>query len=156
MNPVATHAPRTTTGISEKVNLAMSKSSLSETLEVQPWLKSIGETAAETGLTASAIRFYERRGLIRPARSGGQRWFSSEDRKRLRLIATLKSAGMRLSAIAEILNKNPGASKDWKRVVERYRRQWRADLAQLRDKLARADALMHCACSDAVACPQLG
>ena len=66
-------------------------------------LYSIGELAAEFGITTRTIRFYEARGLIAPARRGVARSYARRDRARLKLILRGKNLGFSLEAIAEYL-----------------------------------------------------
>ncbi len=63
----------------------------------------IGELATEFGITTRAIRFYEHRGLIIPARRGVTRAYSRRDRARLILILRGKNLGFSLEDIAEFL-----------------------------------------------------
>jgi DNA-binding transcriptional MerR regulator len=63
----------------------------------------IGELAAELGLTTRAIRFYEAKGLIAPARRGSARSYSRRDRARLMLILRGKNLGFSLEEIAQYL-----------------------------------------------------
>jgi DNA-binding transcriptional MerR regulator len=65
---------------------------------------SIGEVARRSGVTASALRYYERTGLI-PAgeRSGGKRVYGDELLDRLALIRVAKTAGFRLTEIRTLL-----------------------------------------------------
>jgi MerR family copper efflux transcriptional regulator len=63
-----------------------------------------GDAARRTGLTSRAIRFYEDRGLIKPARSAlGGRQFSSELLARLEVIALARNAGLSIEEIGELL-----------------------------------------------------
>ncbi len=65
----------------------------------------IGELAKRAGLSVSAIRFYERRGLLPEAeRSGGQRRFSPDTVGRLAAIAAAKRAGLTLAEIRLLLS----------------------------------------------------
>jgi DNA-binding transcriptional MerR regulator len=66
-------------------------------------LYTIGELAAELGVTTRTIRFYESKGLIAPARRGVARSYSRRDRARLKLILRGKNLGFSLEAIAEYL-----------------------------------------------------
>jgi DNA-binding transcriptional MerR regulator len=66
-------------------------------------LYTIGELAADLGVTTRAIRFYESMGLIAPARRGLARAYSRRDRARLKLILRGKNLGSSLEAIAEYL-----------------------------------------------------
>jgi len=64
---------------------------------------SIGALARELGITTRAIRFYEARGLITPARAGTNRVYSRRDRARLEIILRGKNLGFTLEEIAEYL-----------------------------------------------------
>lgn len=65
---------------------------------------SIGEVAARAGVSVSAIRFYERRGLLpEPERVGGQRRYEPSTVKRLGIIAAAKRAGFSLDEISALL-----------------------------------------------------
>ena len=58
-----------------------------------------------TGISASTLRLYERRGLLDPARThGGTRRYSADDLARLRRITGLLDAGVNLAGIAAILD----------------------------------------------------
>lgn len=65
---------------------------------------SIGELAREFRITTRAIRFYETRGLIAPARAGNSRTYTRRDRARLKLILRGKNLGFTLEDIAEYLS----------------------------------------------------
>jgi DNA-binding transcriptional MerR regulator len=74
--------------------------------EVAPRLLRIQEVAAETGLTARAIRYYEELGLLAPAArsEGAYRLYDTEDLERLRFIRGLRDdAGFSLSEIGQLL-----------------------------------------------------
>lgn len=65
---------------------------------------SIGEVAERTGVTASAIRFYERKGLLPKAdRVAGQRRFTERTVRRLGIIGVAKRAGFSLGEIKSLL-----------------------------------------------------
>lgn len=65
----------------------------------------IGDVAALTGLTADALRAWERVGLLTPRRSAaGVRRYTEDDIARIRLIArTLQRGGLSRSAVAALL-----------------------------------------------------
>src|SRR5262249_14432865 len=68
------------------------------------------ECARRTGLTVRALRVYERCRLIEPARSAnGYRLYSRKDLVRLNAIVTLKSVGLTLAQIREVLSGSPPA-----------------------------------------------
>jgi MerR family transcriptional regulator, heat shock protein HspR len=58
-----------------------------------------------SGLGPQTLRFYETRGLLSPARSGGgSRRYSDDDLDRLRRITEFLAAGVNLAGIAQILD----------------------------------------------------
>ena len=67
-------------------------------------LYSVTELAAELGITARAIRFYEDKGLIRPARAGANRVYTFRERARMRLILRGKSLGFSIREIKDFLD----------------------------------------------------
>jgi DNA-binding transcriptional MerR regulator len=65
----------------------------------------IGELAGRTGLNASAIRYYERMGLLTPPyRSGGQRRYPAETIHRVLLIRFAGDMGFTLTEIRIFLS----------------------------------------------------
>ncbi len=65
---------------------------------------SVGQLAQEFGISTRSIRFYEEKGLIKPARSnGGYRRYNKRDRARLKLILRGKRFGLSLEQCADIL-----------------------------------------------------
>lgn len=65
-----------------------------------------GEAAKILGITASAIRYYDKEGLLPflEKTSGGIRMFREEDLVSLRLIRCLKKAGLPLKEIRRFMN----------------------------------------------------
>jgi MerR family redox-sensitive transcriptional activator SoxR len=89
----------------------------------------IGEVADRTGVTISALRFYEAEGLISSTRSaGGQRRFSREVLRRIAFIRIAQQVGLSLEEIADALATLPGERTptvaDWARLS----RAWRSAL----------------------------
>lgn len=65
---------------------------------------SIGEVAEIAGVSVSAIRYYERNGLLPKAeRVGGQRRFAVATVRRLEIIAVAKRAGFSLAEVRIML-----------------------------------------------------
>ena len=64
----------------------------------------IAELAREFGVTTRAIRFYEDKGLLTPARDGQRRVYSARDHVRLRLIMRGKRLGFSLDEIREMID----------------------------------------------------
>ena len=75
-----------------------------EDRDASPSLLTIGQLAARAQINASAIRFYEREGLLPdPERSGGQRRYAPEAARRLQVIDIAKRAGFALGEIRVLL-----------------------------------------------------
>ena len=92
----------------------------------------IGEVARRAGVRPSAVRYYEERGLIEPARrtSGRRRVYGVEAVERLALISFAKTMGFSLEEIRALLFGFPEATPPGAR--------W-SDLAHA--KLAELDAM---------------
>lgn len=69
-------------------------------------MRSIGEMARDSGLGVSALRFYDRAGVLGPAwvdPASGYRWYAPEQLDEARLLARLRRAGMPLADIRLVL-----------------------------------------------------
>jgi MerR family redox-sensitive transcriptional activator SoxR len=88
-------------------------------------LLSIGEVAKRSGLAASAIRFYEREGLIHAERTaGGQRQFRREVLRRIAFIRIAQRVGLSLGEIVDAMaglpvDKAP-KQRDWQRLTSSW------------------------------------
>ena len=69
-----------------------------------PRTYSIRQLCLEFKCTPRALRFYEDKGLLNPARDGMNRVYSYQDRGRLQLILRGKRVGLSLAEIGEILD----------------------------------------------------
>ncbi|MEL7481729.1 MAG: MerR family DNA-binding transcriptional regulator [Pseudomonadota bacterium] len=85
----------------------------------------ISELAREFGITARALRFYEDKDLLHPARDGMMRVYSNRDRARLKLIVRGKRVGLPLADIREILDLyNIGDQRpQLRKSLEKFRKQ---------------------------------
>jgi MerR family transcriptional regulator, redox-sensitive transcriptional activator SoxR len=111
----------------------------------------IGELAARTGLSVSAIRFYEAKGLIEPFRSsGGQRRFMRSDIRRLSFIRIAQALGLSIEGIGEELAKLPHGrtpnASDWARISRAIRNMVDAKIAMLERTRDRLDGCIGCGC----------
>ena len=78
----------------------------------------IGQVAARAGVATSAVRYYERRGLLAAdARQSGQRRYTPATLRRLVFIGMLQDAGLALDEIAGILDAPTVAH--WKAIAAR-------------------------------------
>ena len=69
-------------------------------------MRGIGEMARESGLTVSALRFYDGAGVLVPARvdpRSNYRWYSDDQVPAARLVARLRRVGMPLADICRVL-----------------------------------------------------
>jgi DNA-binding transcriptional MerR regulator len=64
----------------------------------------IRQLCQEFGCTPRALRFYEDKGLLSPARDGMNRVYSYKDRARLQLILRGKRVGLALAEIRDLLD----------------------------------------------------
>ena len=89
----------------------------------------IGELSARSGVSKSALRFYEREGLIESRRTeGNQRRFPGVTLRRVALIQAGKTAGIPLERIRAALRTLPAGRPPTKRDWERLSRTWRKEL----------------------------
>ena len=113
--------------------------------------RSIGQLSARTGLSVSAIRFYETKGLISPGRnSGGQRRFRRSDIRRLSFVLLTQQCGFSIGEIRTMLRSLPDertpTRADWTRLSGKMRRELDRrieTLERLRDSL---DSCIGCGC----------
>src|SRR5580658_1688416 len=92
----------------------------------------IDEVARRLGLRASAIRYYEERGLVDPvSRHSGRRWYGVAEIRRLAIILFWQeSALMSLDEIGEILA-GSSATRGWTQVVEHRMEVLRVKIEQM-------------------------
>ena len=116
---------------------------------------SIRQLCLEFKCTPRALRFYEDKGLLSPARHGLNRVYSYKDRARLQLILRGKRVGLSLAEIREILElygKGDGGAAQNAKALKRFRErivafeQQRKDiddhLDELRAACARLEAFL--------------
>jgi MerR family redox-sensitive transcriptional activator SoxR len=107
-------------------------------------LLTIGEVAERSGLTTSAIRFYEAEGLVSSTRTpGNQRAFARHTLRRLAFIRAAQRVGLTLDDVAGALATLPPDRAPTKAQWARLSRGWRgrlderiAELERLRDDLS--------------------
>ncbi|MBX7492593.1 redox-sensitive transcriptional activator SoxR [Qipengyuania sp. 1NDW9] len=111
----------------------------------------IGDLARRTGLSVSAIRFYEEKGLVEPHRTAGnQRRFLRSDIRRLSFILIAQKLGLSLSEIEEALaglpqGRTPNAA-DWKRISGEVKKRIDAQIAALEKVREDLDGCIGCGC----------
>ena len=114
-------------------------------------LLTVGEIARRSGFAESAIRYYDRLGLLAATRtSGGQRRFERGTLRRLAFIRAARNVGLSLDEVAAALASLPAGRTPTKADWSRLSRGWRqrldeqiAALIALRDGL---DSCIGCGC----------
>ena len=111
----------------------------------------IGKLAARTGLSVSAIRFYEAKGLITPDRNtGGQRRFERADIRRLSFIMIMQQLGFSLketiNIMASLPDKRTPTKKDWEKISKQIKIRIDAQITQLEQTRANLDGCIGCGC----------
>ena len=116
-----------------------------------PSTLSIGELAQRTGLSVSAIRFYETRGLVRATRTtGNQRQFARSDIRRLSFVLIAQQLGLTLPEIEAELSTLPlgqaPTRADWRAIGERMRSALAGKIAMLQRTNELLDGCIGCGC----------
>ena len=103
----------------------------------------IGEVADRAGVAPSAIRYYERRGLLSAdARQSGQRRFRVETLRRLVFIGMMQDAGLTLDEVDGILR--AASASEWKAVAAQRLATLDEQIAQLQRSRGLLAAALHC------------
>lgn len=118
---------------------------------------SIGQLAQRTGLSVSAIRFYEARGLVRATRSAGnQRQFARADIRRLSFALIAQQLGFTLAEIEAELSTLPlgraPTRAEWRSIGRRMRGVLTAKIAMLQGTQERLDGCIGCGCLSLASC----
>ena len=114
-------------------------------------LLTIGELARRTGLSVSAVRFYETRGLVSALRtSGNQRRFPRSDIRRLSFALIAQRLGLTLSEIeaelATLPQGRPPTREDWQAISLRVRAAFDERIALLQKTRDMLDGCIGCGC----------
>ena len=106
----------------------------------------IGDLAARSGVATSALRYYEREGLIRSTRTGGnQRRYLRSELRRVAFIKIAQQVGVSLDEIREALSELPEERTPTKADWARLSRAWSARLdEQIKALEALRDGLGSC------------
>jgi len=106
----------------------------------------IGEVAHRSGVAASALRYYESRGLLGSTRTpGGHRLFHRSVLRRLAFVRAAQNVGLTLEEVAEALATLPSSRTPTKADWARLSRAWQARLdEQIAGLVALRDGLTTC------------
>ena len=117
----------------------------------------IGQVARRTGVSLSALRYYEHEGLVHAERSpGGQRAYPRDALRRISFIRIAQTVGLSLDEIRQAMASLPEgrtpSKADWARLSASWRPRLDdqiASLVRLRDDL---DSCIGCGCLSLRAC----
>jgi MerR family transcriptional regulator, redox-sensitive transcriptional activator SoxR len=120
-------------------------------------LLTMGEVTRRSGMAASALRYYEREGLISATRTaGGQRRYERGVLRRLAFIRAARNVGLSLEEVRAALARLPSSRTPTKADWTAISRSWRtrlneqiAALEKLRDGL---DSCIGCGCLSLARC----
>lgn len=111
----------------------------------------VGQVASRSGFAGSAVRYYERQGLISAERtSGGQRRFARSELRRLAFIAAAKHIGLTLEEIRAALATLPAertpTKADWAAISNSWRARLDTEIAALEKLRDGLDSCIGCGC----------
>lgn len=114
-------------------------------------LLTVGEVAERSGFAPSALRFYERLGLLRATRTaGGQRRYERNVLRRLAFIRAARNVGLSLDEVAAALAQLPDGRtptrSDWTRLSNGWRRRLDEQIAALTALRDGLDSCIGCGC----------
>ena len=116
----------------------------------------IGELAGRAGLKPSAIRYYERLGLLAaPLRTGGQRRYPDEAVGRVLLIRFASDMGFTLGEIKLFLNglrDNAPVGPRWKKLAHRKIQEVEESILRSRRLKSLLEHLLECRCPSLQVC----
>lgn len=114
----------------------------------------IAQVAERTGLAASAIRYYEQRGLIpRARRVAGRRQFDETDLAPILVVQLAVDAGFTLAEVRQLVG-DFGRDR-WRRLAEKKRAEIRATAARLETMDALLGKLLRCECPSIEVCGRM-
>ena len=111
----------------------------------------IGDLAARSGVAPSALRYYEREGLIRSTRTGGnQRRYLRSELRRVAFIKIAQQVGVSLEEIRDALSQLPEGrtptKADWARLSKAWSARLDEQIRALRALREGLDSCIGCGC----------
>jgi len=104
----------------------------------------IGQLAGAVGVPTTTVRYYERRGLLRPATrtgSGNYRAYGEDDLDRLRFIRAAQASGFALEDVATLLALRDGRTAPCREVQDLIESRL-SDVAERLKDLARVERVL--------------
>lgn len=120
---------------------------------------SIGQVAQRCGLAASAIRYYEKSGLLpKPARASGRRRYSTDVIGRVRLLQLAREAGFTIVEIRTFIagfSATTPPTVRWRTLAERKLVEIGKQMQQLEHMKALLESSFHCRCLSVDECARM-
>jgi MerR family redox-sensitive transcriptional activator SoxR len=118
---------------------------------------SVGQLAARSGMSVSALHFYERQGLIQSRRtSGNQRRYDRAILRRVAVIRAAQRAGIPLATVAKAFAELPKDGvpdqEDWQRLSAAWQQEIEQRIAQLEHLRDRLGGCIGCGCLSLATC----
>ena len=107
-------------------------------------LMRIGEIAAFFGVSAKALRIYEKMGILSPAKideDTGYRYYSADQVKHLDAILELRALGFSLTEIQDLL-KNGISKEEYMEVLVHKKMMWQEKIFQAQDRIDEIDEII--------------
>jgi DNA-binding transcriptional MerR regulator len=118
-------------------------------------LMPIGELARRTGVATSALRYYERVGLLSPtARVGQRRHYPASSAERVALIRLCQDAGFTLAEVGRLLAARSRGRRRWSHLAERKIAELDARIEDAQRAKKLIEHALQCGHRDLLACPQ--
>jgi MerR family transcriptional regulator, redox-sensitive transcriptional activator SoxR len=119
----------------------------------------IGELAAESGMPASTIRYWERIGVLpKPLRVSGQRRYTPDAVQRLAVLRLAQACGFRLDEMHRLLHGFPAGvtpPRRWQELARRKQQELDEQIARLKAMRRLVDRVMTCQCLDLTECGRI-
>ena len=114
----------------------------------------IGELGRRTGLATSALRYYERVGLLAPdGRANGRRYYGPASAERIALIRLCQDAGFTLAEVRAFIAAGSRRHPSWTRLMETKLLELKASIAQAHRAKALIEHALACQHRELSMCP---
>jgi DNA-binding transcriptional MerR regulator len=117
-------------------------------------LLTIGDVARQTGVAASALRYYEELGLLEPAsRESGQRRYAPSAAEHVGIILFLRDVGFSLGEISKLIASRADAPDAWRALARRKLDELEVRINKEQVAHIALEHALHCRHDDLLACP---
>jgi MerR family redox-sensitive transcriptional activator SoxR len=117
----------------------------------------IDKIAKESGIASSALRYYERRGLISAGmKLRGKRHYPRSVLHRLSVIKVCQAVGFSLTEIVNMLDMSARPVGAWRELALRRRHDIRRQIELMQSLADTLDTAIDCECVELTECPEMG